>query len=324
MTQDPAVRQLVHTPAEMMSAYLAWAEHAKESVGIPFGLPAIDKQMIPFRPGDLVTILGRPGDGKTSILAYLAKGEAQRIVQRKAVEHEAVVYVTWEQSCEELTAFFMAGDKYSVSDVAWGKVDLDTIRRQVVKGASVPIWVIGHGISRAGEKVPRMTPDAVLAAIESMQEDFGIKPTLLLFDYLQLIPIPSKSRRVDQVTEAPIRIKEVALRVGVPAVVAVQAGREVDNRAVKLAEQNDAQWSSAIEQTSDKMFSLWRPARTEELMGNQIEMEDGKKYTVTDRLMLLRMIKQRFAPGRWTWALHFDPAYIKLAEMETKYVALDF
>lgn len=316
MTEN--VRNLVHTPAEMITGYVEWAERARSDPGIPFGVKAIDEHMIPMKPGDLVCVLGRPGDGKTSILAYLARQEAARIVARGAASSEAVVYVTWEQSCEELTAFFMAGQEYSVSDVAWGHVDIDKIRRQAARGANVPIWVIGHGISRAGEKTPRMTPDVVLAAIESMHEDFGVKPTLMLFDYLQLVPIPQASRRVDQVTEAPIRIKEVALRVGAPAVVGVQANRDVDNRAVKLAEQNDSQWSSAIEQTSDKMFSLWRPARTEEMLGRPVEMENGKRYEVTANLMLIRMIKQRFAQGRHTWAMHFDPAYIKLAALETR------
>ena len=318
MTDKGNVRNLVHTSAEMMTGYLQWAEQAQANPGIQFGVPAIDQQMIPMKAGELIAILGRPGDGKTSVLAYLAKLEADRIIARGAENDEAVVYVTWEQSCEELTAFFMAGTEYSVSDVAWGRVDLDKIRHQVTGGAQMPIWVIGHGISRAGAKTPRMTPDVVLAAIESMEEDFNVRPVLMLFDYLQLVPIPHASRRVDQVTEAPIRIKEVALRVGAPAVVGVQANRSVDARTVKLAEQNEAQWSSAIEQTSDKMFSLWRPARTEEMLGNHIEMENGQRYEVTPTLMLIRMIKQRFAQGRHTWAMHFDPAYLKLAELELR------
>lgn len=310
------VRQLVHTPAEMMTSYVAWAEQAQANPGVPFGVKVIDEHMIPMKPGDLVTILGRPGDGKSSILAYLARQEEKRIQARKAKD-EVVVYVTWEQTCEELVAFFMA-DEYSVSDVAWGRVDLDMVRRQAVKGGGRPLWIIGHGIGRAGKGAPRMTPDVVLGAIESMAADFGIRPVLLLFDYLQLIPVERAGERLQQVTEATIRIKEVAQRVGAPAVAAVQASRDVDTRQVKLAESYDAQWSSSIEQTSDKMFALWRPARTQELKGKLVEMEDGHRYAVTDSLLLLRMLKQRFDRGRYTWAMHFDPAYLKLAELETR------
>ena len=213
----------------------------------------------------------------------------------------------------------MSGKEYSVSDVAWGKVDLEKLRAQAVQHSRTPIWVIGHGISRAGAKVPRMTPDVVRAAIESMHEEFGIRPTLMLFDYIQLIPIRDAGERVQQVTEAPIRIKEVALRVGAPAVCGVQASRDVDGRADKLAEARDAQWASSIEQTSDKLFSLWRPARTQPI-GSQIESESGRKFTVSDNLLLIRMLKQRFSKGRYTWAKFFDPAYLKLAELETRHI----
>ena len=314
---DNGARRLIHTPAEMMGGFMDYAERAQADPGIPFGVQCVDEKMIPMRPGQLVCVMGRPGDGKTSILAYLAKQEADRILSRGMEQQEAVVYVTWEQAAEELTAFFLAGDKYSVSDVAWGRVDLDILRRQVVKGARTPIWVIGHGIARAGEKVPRMTPDVVLEAIESMRDDFGVRPTLMLFDYLQLIPIPNARERVQQVTEVPIRLKELALRVGAPAVAGVQAGRDVDNRADKLAEIRDAQWASSIEQTADKVFSLWRPARTEP-PDSFIDTESGDKLQVTESLLLIRMLKQRMDRARFTFKMHFDPAYLRLAELETR------
>lgn len=313
MTED--ARTLIHTPMEMMTEYVQWAEAAQGSPGIPFGAPCVDRHMIPMRPGELISILGRPGHAKTSILAYLARQEARRIIERGAINQEAVVYTTWEQSSEELTSFFMANEDYSVADVAWGRVDLDALKRRAVKGLGNPIWVIGHGIGRAGQKTPRMTPDVVLAAIESMEEDFGIKPTLMLFDYLQLIPIPHARERVQQVTEVPIRIKELALRIGAPAVAGVQARREVDDRAEKLPQLRDAQWASSIEQTCDKVFSLWRPCQNQDI-GSTVTTESGKNYEVTERLLFLRMLKQRGDQGRFTWALYFDPAYLKLAELE--------
>ena len=326
MANGQDVRQLVHTPAEMMSDYVRWAERAKDDPGIPWGLPAIDKRVIPMRPGELIAIMGRPGHGKTSLLAYLARQEANRIIKRGAAATEAVVYVSWEQASEEISAMLLAdayGFSYSVSDVAWGRVDLDTIRRQAVKGGGHPIWIVGHGIGRVGKNPPRMTPEVVLAAIESMQEDFGVKPTLMLFDYLQIIPIKSASERVQQVTEAPIRIKEVALRLGAPAVCGVQASRDADKRNDHIPEMFDAQWASSIEQTCDKVFGLWRPARDHEI-GHRFKAESGKEYTVSEALMFVRMLKQRGDQGRHTWALYFDPSRLKLAEMETSANDRDF
>ena len=314
---DDKTRVLIHSPADLASEYLAWAEHIKTTPGIPFGVKAVDEKVIPMRPGQLVSVISRPGHGKTSLLAYLAREEAKRIQQRNSAEQQAVVYVTSEQSAEELEAFFQTDGQYSISDIAWGRVDLDVIKRQSVKRASVPVWVIGHGIGRAGQKAPQMTPEVVLEAIETMQQDFGVKPVLMLFDYMQLVPVPHFRDRVQRVTEVPILIKQLALRIGVPAVVGVQASRKVDERTVKIPEINDAQWASSIEQTSDKVFGLWRPCQTEEL-GTQIELYDGRRFEVTERLFLMRMLKQRGDMGRWTWALHFQMEYLKLCELELR------
>jgi len=48
--------------------YLQWAEVIQSDPGIQFGISCIDKLVIPMRPGDLVSIIARPGHGKTSLM----------------------------------------------------------------------------------------------------------------------------------------------------------------------------------------------------------------------------------------------------------------
>jgi len=280
----------------------------------PQKVPSIDRVVIPMRPGDNIGILARPGNGKSSLLAYLARQEARRIMARGTQDKEAVVYATWETSVEDLEGMFQADERLSTSDLAWGRADLDIVRQKVVKRANMPIWALGHGISRAGQRMARMTPEIVLSAIESMHHDFGVKPTLLLFDYLQLVPVQHAKERVQQVTEASIRTKEVALRIGAPAIIGIQAGRDVDLREVKIPEMHDCQWSSAAEQVTDKLFALWRPA-TSQAPGSTINM-NGEAYTVNDALMFMRLLKQRKERGRHTWALYFQPHLLKLSALE--------
>lgn len=319
MTQKPPdYRALVHTPAELATEFIQWAERIQNDPGIKFGVDVIDKHVIPMRPGELISFIARPGHGKTSLLAYFARHQAQRIQARNGTNAEVVVYVTWEQSAEELESFFAADGTYSMTDVAWGRVDLEQLKRRAVKRAGVPIWVIGHGIGRAGQKMPRMTPDVVLGAIESMFVDYKVRPSLMLFDYMQLIPVSHARDRIQQVTEVPILVKELALRVGAPAVVGVQARREVDLRDEKIPEMRDAQWASSIEQTSDKVFGLWRPFQTEE--PGKLVMLGNDSFTVNEKLMIIRLLKQRGDRGRRTWGMYFDPAYLKLAEMELRNV----
>jgi len=307
-------RQLVHSPAELAAEHVAWAKHLKDAPGIPFGIPAVDAKVIPFHPGDMVVFVARPGHGKTSFLAYLARAEAKRIQARGTADTEAVVYVTWEQVTEEINAVLDVSDCYTVSDLAWGRVNLDAIERQAMQRAGLPIWVIGDSLARTNAKSPRMYPDTVFNAIESMAEDYGVRPTLMCFDYIQLIPIPAQADRMKQVTEAAHRCKELAKRVGCPAAVAVQARREVDSRVNKTPGLWDAQWASSIEQTADKYFGLWRPWLTESREG-AVDI-DGQQIPVSEGLLIMSMQKQRFENGRWTWPLWFQPQYLKLCELE--------
>ena len=81
----------------------------------------------------------------------------------------------------------------------------------------------------------------------------------------------------------------------------------------------DAQWASSIEQTSDKVFGLWRPCITEE-PGRTVQIEGMKtELEINDRLLIIRLLKQRGDRGRFTWAMFFAPEYLKLAELETRH-----
>lgn len=310
---------LVNTPAELSAQYAAWYKGVLNNPGVPWGIPVVDKVVIPMRPGDLVGLVARPGHGKSSLMAYLARAEALRILKRKEANpesREVVVYVTWESSAEEIENFFMSDGEFSASDLAWGRVPYEVVMRKLVKRAAFPLWIIGHSVQRAGQPTPRMTLTAVLECIEYMERDFNVKPTLLLFDYLQLIPVQGAHNRVDQVLEAPPLIKELAMRVGVPAVCGVQAAREVDNLKAKIPQPHHCQWGSSIEQAADKLFGLWRPWRTEPPGQEPIEIMPGKFAPITPELLVMQMTKQRGDEGRHTWGLHFAPQYLKLTGLE--------
>ncbi len=308
-------RQLVNTPAELAANFALWYDGIQTHPGIPWGIPMIDEVVIPMRPGDLVGLIARPGHGKSSLMAYLARAEAKRIIQRNAVGKEVVVYVTWESSAEEIETFFISDGEFSATDIAWGRVPQDTVTKKLLKRAGFPVWTIGHSIARAGQPVPRMTLPAVLGAIESMEADFGVKPVLLLFDYLQLIPIEGANTRVEQVLEAPPRIKELALRIGAPAVCGVQASRDVDTLKIKIPQPHHCQWGSSIEQAADKLFGLWMPWKTEDHNAPPIDVA-GKSAVINEYLLILQLLKQRMASGRASFPLYFAPQYLKLAQLE--------
>lgn len=273
----------------------------------------MDRAIIPLHPGDVVGIIARPGHGKSTLAAYLIRRTALEILESNK-ERECVVYVTFEQAVEEIEAMFQAGGDYTVSDLAWGRADLDVVRAGAVKRLRLPVWLIGDSILRR-KRTPRMTVENVYRALSTMEEDYNIKPALIVMDYAQIIPVERSRDRVEQVGEAIIRSKELARYVGCPIVMCVQAGRRVDHYDNKIPTASDCQWASQIEQAADKLLGIWRPCLTEP-DGQMIDYAPGKQTPTTQRLLIVKLLKQRMEAAGHVFALHFAPEWIRLADLE--------
>lgn len=313
---DPSV--YVHSPADLGAMHVEHAEFIKAHPGITFGVPCVDRYVIPQRPGDMTIIVGRPGSGKTSLLARQAKRTAEEIMSRNAQLEECVIYVSWEQHAEELEAYFEADNSYTVSDYAWGRVDMDDVRAKAFKRAHLPLWMIGHSRKNVLQQSKPMTLSVVFQAIESMVYTFekAPKPVLLCFDYAQLIPWEGQYHsRPAQVKAAINATKQLALRVGCPVMVAAQATRDVDRYKVPIPTMNDAQESSGLEQVTDKMFGIWRPWKTQR-EEKTVTVAPGYEVQNCPELFVLRMVKQRLEDGDRTFILHFDMGELRLAELE--------
>ncbi len=316
---DSIARQLLHSPAEALDEFLAYAETLRLGPHITWGVPAIDETVIPFHPGDLITLIGRPGAGKTSVLVFLAKREAQRIREAKEGDR-CVVYVTWEQSVPEMEAMLHADRDVRLDDIAWGRVDIDELVRRGQDRASLPVWVIGMGLKGASASRQAMTPDMVFDAVSllSSGELHGreLRPTLMLFDYMQLIPGDRRYQKWEQVYESVNACKNLAVRVGCTVVGAAQAGREVDGFDDHMPRLGSGQMSSALEQASDKVFGLSRPITwcDENDKINGIEGRDGKIYEPNDQLLVIRLLKQRMGSPSASFYTNFDPATMTMKQ----------
>lgn len=319
------VRPLIYTSADLATQHVHAAEKIQSEPGLAWGVPSMDMRgrVLPMRGGDVTLLVGRPGHGKSSLLCYHAQREAKAILARGAQDRETVVYVTWEGTVDAIYAAILAGKGgYSSTQFYWGDVPLQTVQDTAIHHGIMPVMMIGFSTLRSiGRDVPNMTLDVIFEAIQLIADEYGRRPTLILLDYLQLIPAGNEAERQDQVARAIINSKNLAMRMDVPFMLGAQASRDVDAYKVKLPEMKDVQWASQAEQHADKLFSLWMPARTEprDRMGRPMAVEvDGRMYPGSDNLILVRLLKQRGECGRWTWALHLKPELLELGEMEAR------
>ena len=310
-------RSLLHSPSEAAAEYVQYAEAIRKHPGITWGVPSMDRQIIPMRPGDVVGIIARPGHGKSTLSAHVCRREGKRIAAAGMADKECAVYVSFEQSVEEIEALFQTGESYSVTDLAWGRADMEQVKAGAVERMRLPVWLMGESMNRR-RKTPRMTVDTVYKTLMQMESEYHIKPTLVVFDYIQIVPVEGMSERTQQVSEAIVRSKELARYIGCPILMCVQASRAVDNRTDKIPTAADCQWASAIEQASDKLLGIWRPALTEP-DARSIEV-NGKDYQVSQRLFVAKLLKQRMAGAGYVFPMYFAPELVRLSDIESESV----
>jgi len=313
---------LIYTPNEIVTIggeYLHDKRTNKDEV-IPVGIKSLDKDFLPLSRGELVSIIARPGNGKTGFMMRWARDRAQWLEERN-IQNRVVVYATWEQSIEELYAFNIAADsRLSITNMAKGEItdgEWETILNSGAKRITMPLWFIGHSLKRR-KKRPNLTVTALANALLEIEQwnDDKTNVDILFIDYLQRVKFDGKvESKTIGTSDVLDRLKDCALAMGCPVVVGVQAVREVDKRDVQIPTLDDGQWTSNIEQTSDRVISLVRPQKY-----RQESETFGETVVRGECQMLVSVLKQKLAKDNWAKWVYFDPAYNKLDELEERYV----
>lgn len=323
---DP--RDIIYTPAEITTVGMKYLEERRtnKAMGIPIGLNSIDTDFLPLLPGELVTILGRPGNGKTGFMMRWARERAAWLMKQNIV-NRLVVYATWEQSIEELHAFDVAADtEIGVTEMARGNIDDGQWERMMassMRRIEKPLWYIGHSMERR-KKRPTISVTTLTEALDAVEKwgDEKYEIDMVFIDYLQRIPFERQPEsKVIGLDDILNRLKDGALTFGCPFVVGVQARREVDAREVPVPMMDDGQWTSAIEQVSDKSLSVMRPRKYKQ----EGEFIGKKNPTIVEgeNQMLVSLLKQKLGVANKTYWVYFNPIYNRLDELEMRNIDLN-
>ena len=312
MSEKRDYSTIVFTPEEvgnLGSAYLEQRRDNKE-LGIPFYNKTLDEILYPLFPGELMSVIARPGCGKTGFMMRMARERASYL-RKNNITDRVVVYLTLEQSIEELNAFNVAADKrLSITKMATGEITDDEWVQCLKAGIDrrfVPLWNIGYS-SMTDKKQIKIDIDAINGAIDLMSEDNRID--ILFVDYLQRIPYSARESKTVGISDNVDALKTIALK-KCPVVVGVQARREIDEYALPVPSLDDGQWTSNIEQSSDRVISLVRPAKYRK------EGEEFGSVVVRGHTqMLVSVLKQKLGKDNTAKWVFFQPEYNKLDELE--------
>jgi len=332
----PTLDKLVFTPLEASNAaekYLDW-RRGNEGGGMPIYIggmeynPEKNTGFLPVLPGELISVIGRPGNGKTGLMLRWARMRAKWLQEQadkgnETAKNSVVIFISLEQSVEELRLFHVAAeDKISVSRVASGTMkdeEWDAVRMGVRKLHPVPLWFTGRSISRRKYKID-MTPENIAGALETVERWQGdeLKQSIdsIFIDYLQKFrPINTSGVGLNEFFGSVTSyIKDnIAMGFMTRTILGVQAKREVDQRQVPIPLMDDGQWSSTIEQFSDGVLSVVRPSHYK---------KDGEEFgdvlVKGKRQMLISVLKRKLGPENFNKWVNFQPEYNQLDELELK------
>jgi replicative DNA helicase len=213
--------------------------------GTPTGWFDLDHLLLGLQGGQLITLAGRPGMGKSQWAGSLA--------MNVAAEGRPALFFSLEMSRHELMGRFMA---------AAAKVDLTRIR----SGRTVENdWPrISNAAGRLAD-MPMFLVDDAMATLLSIrgearrtlasQGSLGV----VIVDYVQLINAASRAEnRQVEVAEMTRGLKRMALELDVPVVALAQLNRNLEYRKDKRPQLADLRESGAIENDSDVVLMLYR------------------------------------------------------------------
>jgi replicative DNA helicase len=289
------------------------SEEMSKGRGVKFGF-SIDDRIVPARPGKVTTIVGRPGHSKSSLMAAVAKHEANEILRYGEQTERYVGYVTFEQPVEELDAYFQTMHGFNTTDLAWGRVDIETIRKNSINRANLPVWLFGKSIYESSFKDAPLTIERLYDAIEAIYDKHGLLPSALFIDYIQRINVPSETERYMQVTKAVHLVRQLAAEAKCPIFLGAQANQRVDDKATPIPAMNSIEWSAVIGQDSDTVLALWKPIRNISPWESEYIKVGNHMYRNDNNLLVLKLLKQRWDSGHGIWAADMDMATLEIRD----------
>jgi replicative DNA helicase len=245
-------RRQVVEPVALGPAVTTWMEAMADQYanggpapGVPTGLADLDDRLAGMRPGQLITIAGRPGMGKSICGAQIAVHVASNVGL-------PVLMVTLEMSVDELVQRVVgATSQISLTRIRSGRLverDWPHLSNAAGRLGDVPMYILDDAAASIA---------TIRAQARRLSARHGLG--LIVVDYLQLMTsVRSRDNRQVEVAEMSSGLKRIARDLSVPVIALAQLNRAVELRADKRPTLADLRESGAIENDSDVVIGIYR------------------------------------------------------------------
>jgi len=210
--------------------------------GLSTGFKDVDDRWMGMKPGNLILIPGRPGQGKTTF--------AMNICEHNARQGESVLVFSLEMEAKEL------GDKTLASA---GRIDFGRIMSGKMQEDDWPkLSSAVHCLK--GKKLfiddrHSLTIAEMRARAYEIKREHGL--SLIMIDYLQLMTSKGDNRE-NEVANLSRGLKGLAKELGIPIMAVAQLNRKCEERKNKRPIPSDLRESGALEQDANIIAFVYR------------------------------------------------------------------
>lgn len=213
--------------------------------GVPTGFVDLDETLLGLHPGQLITIAGRPGMGKTAL--------GTQIAVNAAADHQTdTLLATIEMSVEEITNRLISSESriylQRIRSGQIGEKDWPHITNAAGRIGNSRLWFYDAATATLGQ---------LRAEIRRLASKVPLG--LVIVDYLQLMQVETRGdNRQVEVAAIAEGLKRLAREHNIPVIALAQLSRNVELRGDKRPVLADLRESGAIENASDVVIGIYR------------------------------------------------------------------
>lgn len=242
-------------PVTMMKAVVEAMEQARAAYNgdttevVRSGIPALDKIVPAFYPGELTLIGGRPSMGKSGVALCVALNVARQAQGVAIASLEMTPAALASRALSEATA--RAGHGVAYTTMRRGDMTEDQFRVVAEEARSVadlPITFLPRAYADIGSLISGTRQ--IVRSTKNLR--------LLIVDYAQLLKAEGRSR-YDQITEISMALKALAVSADIPVIALSQLSRQIETREDKRPVMSDLRESGQLEQDADNILFCYRP-----------------------------------------------------------------
>jgi replicative DNA helicase len=222
------------------------SSHGGVGGGIPTGFHQLDEITNGLHPGQMITVAGRPGTGKSTLALDIARSAA--------VKHRrpTVIFSLEMGKLEIMMRLFSAEAGVALQNMRSGHMsdgDWARLARRASELSEAPLYI---------DDSPNLTMMEIRAKARRLRQRHDLQ--LIVIDYLQLMTSGKRvESRQQEVSEFSRAMKLLAKELDVPVLALSQLNRGPEQRTDKKPMLADLRESGSIEQDSDMVLLVHRP-----------------------------------------------------------------